>query len=432
MKFDTLKNIFQSTAFNMNLNKPFVFFFPFHSVGGVSILFLRLANFISSTFNVETYIVDYPDGYMAKSPRHSKVHLIPYAAEESVTIPNNSILVLQSDLPWGLPKNLLTNQNTTVFFWNCYPFNFIPVLPGRLKDWTSSSLLLTKLILNTLLLPSKHKCAKLVQLAVRHNALAFMDHPNFEVTTQCLGVQIKTPFFLPIMILDPLKEKKWRADQEHLTAVWLGRIADFKIFSLLRVAQDLKTTAEVHKKNVLFYIIGSGDREHILKSQISEGEYFKIVLIPHLSPDDLDPFLIEKADILFAMGTSALEGAKLGIPTILMNFSYSPISNRYKYNHFFETENYSLGDLISRKHEIHGYTMDQILEQLKGSQKELGQKSYSTFSAHHSLQKGIELFFESTQRSSLTYHELMANSFIRKPAFYVLWRLFKDFKQRMT
>ena len=34
--------------------------------------------------------------------------------------------------------------------------------------------------------------------------------------------------------------------------------------------------------------------------------------------DSLNRFLLNETDILFAMGTSALEGAKLGVPTVLL------------------------------------------------------------------------------------------------------------------
>ena len=40
--------------------------------------------------------------------------------------------------------------------------------------------------------------------------------------------------------------------------------------------------------------------------------------------------VLSQANIGFAMGTSALDIANLGIPTILLDFSYQPI-NFYKY-----------------------------------------------------------------------------------------------------
>ena len=43
------------------------------------------------------------------------------------------------------------------------------------------------------------------------------------------------------------------------------------------------------------------------------------------------------------MGTSAIEGARLGIPTILLDYSYKSINGFYKYEFIYEKEGFSLG-----------------------------------------------------------------------------------------
>lgn len=419
----------------MTDNRNYVFFFPYHGVGGVPVLFLRLADFISEKFDVITYVVDYPDGYMATNPRHKNVKLIEYDQGKNSLIPENSILILQSDLPWGLPKNLTVSQNTTVFFWNCYPFNLIPVFPGKVKEWTSSSLLITKLIVNSLLFPSRLKVVQFLKQTLANQALVFMDGPNYFATKYCLGTKIESPVFLPILIKNPsnvsLKPTNKDNNANSIRACWLGRIADFKIYSLLRVADDLKEAAAKQNIKIQLTIIGSGDREHILKEIISTSEFFTYELIPNVATHQLDQFLAEKVDVLFAMGTSALEGAKIALPTVSVDFSYRPILAGYKYRFIYEAENYSLGDIISEniKNE---HSMSDILTIYKQSSSEIADKCYRYFLAHHDLEKQIDLFLNLSQKSSLLFKDIISKRYTAKPWFYNLWKWIKLFRNIVT
>ena len=47
------------------------------------------------------------------------------------------------------------------------------------------------------------------------------------------------------------------------------------------------------------------------------------------------------------MGTAALEGAKLGIPTILLDISYKSIKSEYNYRWLYERDGKTLGDNIN-------------------------------------------------------------------------------------
>ena len=54
----------------------------------------------------------------------------------------------------------------------------------------------------------------------------------------------------------------------------------------------------------------------MLVKDVAKLSKYKVRLIDHLEEGSLNSFLLNETDILFAMGTSALEGAKLGIPTV--------------------------------------------------------------------------------------------------------------------
>jgi len=58
---------------------PKLFFcFPYRGVGGVPLLFLRIAEELSARSKAETYLVDYSDGFMAKHRKEGLSHFIEY------------------------------------------------------------------------------------------------------------------------------------------------------------------------------------------------------------------------------------------------------------------------------------------------------------------------------------------------------------------
>src|SRR5690606_16556910 len=66
--------------------------------------------------------------------------------------------------------------------------------------------------------------------------------------------------------------------------------------------------------------VGTGDYEPLLKQKLNELGY-SYRFVGETPKDKLDSVLIQY-DVLIGMGTSVLEGAKLGIPSIVMNGSY--------------------------------------------------------------------------------------------------------------
>ena len=113
----------------INFSKVY-FCFPYKSVGGVSILFLRLAYSLFEKYNFKCTLIDYKDGYMSKNANLDKVDIEFYDDLKKTIIVKDSIIVFQSMTPWSIFPNLVINKSTKVFFWTCHPFNFIPSYYG--------------------------------------------------------------------------------------------------------------------------------------------------------------------------------------------------------------------------------------------------------------------------------------------------------------
>ena len=72
-----------------------VFVFPYRGVGGVSLLFLRVGEYLSENLNCDVYLVDYNDGFMHQNASKS-VKLIEYSDVKECTIPSHSIVIFQN------------------------------------------------------------------------------------------------------------------------------------------------------------------------------------------------------------------------------------------------------------------------------------------------------------------------------------------------
>ena len=105
------------------MRKSVTFFFPYYDVSGVPVLFLNLAEFIAANHNYQVYIVDYKNGYMARNRnKNSKVKLIEFENGNRLYI-SNTILVMQSILPYAIRPELMISKSTKVFCKQCHCLN---------------------------------------------------------------------------------------------------------------------------------------------------------------------------------------------------------------------------------------------------------------------------------------------------------------------
>ncbi|SVE46177.1 uncharacterized protein METZ01_LOCUS499031, partial [marine metagenome] len=105
-----------------------------------------------------------------------------------------------------------------------------------------------------------------------------------------------------------------------------GRLDDFKIHILNYFIRSLNKSKYLKSHIINLTIIGSG--QYLFKISSTKNSNFHIEHFDDIGHNDLGSFL-EKTDIFAGMGTSALEAARYGIPTILLDFYYKKIKFSY-------------------------------------------------------------------------------------------------------
>lgn len=130
--------------------------------------------------------------------------------------------------------------------------------------------------------------------------------------------------------------------------MWIGRVdKDFKVLPLLRVIRDVASALNrgVLQGGIEFTIIGSGDSDDLLQKELTLITGIKFIWKGKVALSELKDLLTNNVDVLFAMGTSAIEGARFGIPTVIVQpFSHQEQEAELPYRWCHQTVGHATGE----------------------------------------------------------------------------------------
>lgn len=422
----------------MHQLKPSVYFiFPYRGVGGVPVLFVRMAEYLSHQGEIQAYLVDYPDGAMATLMKASDCNiLVPYQDDKTVVIPSGSHAVFQSMTPWSIFPQLKIAPDVRLLFWNCHPFNLVPTLPG-LRQYMQSHLYGSRQLLRTLLHGWRNTTRDFLVYLLNNHGIIFMDYANVVNTSRYLDIEIDSPKYLPIPIMMPLdlksnNKKYTKKSQKHSTPLhitWIGRVVDFKFYILKLTLEKLNFFAPLLNRPLIVTIIGDGALCSDLKALVKNWSNIKVVFINHIDLEKLPDYLHTNTDLIIAMGTSILEGAKLGIPSILLDFSYTEVDTHYHYQWLYTRQGYTLGDVIESQHLTSTTTsLLERIQELLSNPREQGLRCQLYTQQYHSLYTVARQFMNALNQSTATWGDLQQRSILQKSITYSVFRWLRKLK----
>ena len=400
------------------------FCFPSRDAGGMSLLFMRIAEYLSKTGQAETFLIDYEDGTMAINRDNSLTNFLTYSDDELVHIPGDSILILQS-MTWSIFPGLDVHKNTKVLFWTCYPFGLVPLLPG-MRTWMQASQNVSSIILNSVLYKFKLKMRNFSNLLINCDAIVFQDTACVKISQNYLNMSIMNPKFLNIPAMPCLKTKanpKQRIEDEKLLKfTWVGRIVDMKYFILKYAVAKLNAIQKSLGYKIEINIVGQGDYLSRLKRDCLAFNDVSINFIDHLALCDLDEFLLSGTDVLLAMGTSALEGAKLGVPTLLLDISYREVPEGFVFTWLHERSDNAIGEILCiNKIEIGNDSLKNKILQIINNYAEISEKELNNFTKNHALDTISESLLKFCLESKISWLMLAELGYLERGYFYRLF-----------
>ena len=418
----------------MDPRAPIYFVFPYRGVGGVSILFLRLAHKIAAETEHRCVLVDYPDGYMAQRANLELVEILYYSDETECLITGDAVVLFQSMTPWSIFPNLNITRDVRVLFWNCHPMNFAVQLPGLRRFSLKENSLIRK-ISKLLLISFRKTIASFVSYLDTNDGIVFMDRPNYLGTLKHAGVTIENPVYVPIPAPSrKLITRDFHAGNASLHFCWIGRIVDFKFFILKRLIADLSDISSlgIHKIPIILTVVGAGSHQVKLLQYGRENKSLLINFVDHMSEDEVDNFLIREVDILAAMGTSALEGAKYGIPTILLDFSYKTVDEKYIYSWLFQRDGFTLGDDLAylKPNGNSVGSLNLLISEFLTDGAAISSKTHSYFNKNHSIDVVAKKLLRALGKSSVKWGNLRKAGFVTPGFVYQIFRTLKRYFKR--
>lgn len=408
-------------------DREIVFCFPYRGAGGVSNQFLRLAEEIASRGNRKVFVVDYYDGFMAKNIKNKNVYLIEYNDNHDVVINKNSIVIFQVMTPWSIFPSLKIDKESRVLFWHCHPNNLIPSIPFYTGVASNS-------VFRSFVFIFLHKYWKTLKifhkLLIKNNALIYIDGVNADSTNIFLNVTDPKRKIIPIPIPTSSKNilekhKLINKEMKNIRFCWVGRIADFKYPILLYSLVKLNAISSKYVSSFEVDIIGDGEYLDFLKSDVTDLPNIKVNFLGELSRESVNEYLMCTPDVMLAMGTSAVEGASIGLPVILLNFSYSKVDEGYVYN-FLHRDNpeASVGQVIDNKNlQPNNTSLENCINEVLDNYEALSIESKNYADSVHSLNKITDMLLEQLTKTSLTWGAMEDSGVLNKGLLYSVKKL---------
>jgi len=399
--------------------REIMFFFPYRGIGGVPVLFLRLAHALAQRHpDVQLGLIDYPDGYMSRHVNDERIEIITLEPGKKIIVDDGAVVVLQSLPLWRLPGELAFQPGVRFLLWHLHPFNIAPGSHWLTYGGASPSL---PFRLKSILFASqRRKLRKLVEACHQHNGLVFMDGANLDGVRVATAARITNPVYVPV----PGSADTTNQEHAHMKpstpfrCAWVGRLEDFKIPILVYSMQRVASYSEKVGRPVVFHVVGDGkDVAEILRLRDKlNSSLFTVVVHGVLPLNELDAFLLKYVDLLFAMGTAALEGAKLGLPVVLLDFSYTQITGDYLYRYLFDSQTYTLGSPIKDSNYLTGNkSLEGIMEQLGGDEyATCAERTQRYYLMNHGMESVLGKFIDAVSKTEFTY-SMVRRSGLQRP-----------------
>lgn len=356
-----------------------VFYFPWPEVSGGPFYLTRIANAIADTKEYDVYYVDYKGGLANTLLKNKDIEVLIYDNEgKKYTIFKDEPIVLVMVIYWAHMVPIMHPDSKVVFLnWhNCC----IPVLKG---DWHCTTRFVNKFL----------------ELVRDTSSVFFLDKTHL-LAQNTDKIKFKEEY-VPITIPERNKVVKQEIVKEgERNIAVLGRLVLDKIFAVTDLVDNIIAARDNIKTNI--YVIGEGDCQDMLFNK-KLPSYIKLIKCKTMDIDKIIDLFCKKVDILFAMGTSVLDGASVKLPSVIIPNDTVPFScNRYSY--LFESEGYALGwgpDQIDEL-DIQTHTVAEILDDIyvRDKKKEVGDKCYDYYVKNHT--SNLEMFREAIAASTLT------------------------------
>jgi hypothetical protein len=356
-------------------SKSLTFYYPSRSIGGAQNLIARLAELLATDMDLLVYIIDFEDGFIWSKLKNIKnVSLLHFNNDSKIDLANDTTLVIFPSYFERIPNVINTKTNANLIVWFIQPYLLIslPVVKNVLKFFIPFRVNKVRALLNAL---------------NTANALLFMDWENFNINKKYFGLKFE-PTYLPI----PTKSRSVsfvKKQRDVVNIAWMGRISGEKVETVKYVFNDILTYNKKNQNRIRFHVIGDGEKMDDFKAGLKDDASESIVFKGVLVGKELEQYLLEEIDCMFAMGTSALDSSMYKIPTVVLDIAskgFDKLGYTYKYKWIYDIKEFTLGQDISYVNSANQLSLANVIEQLTtDSDNNIGLKCFEYAFSNHNI-----------------------------------------------
>ena len=329
--------------------------------------------------------------------------LVPLSRLENF-ISSDDVIVLTNINDTPLLEKIKHKKNKIVFY-SVHPDTFFSSYPFYM-DYLCNQ---------------KQKALELISILYEHHSLHFMDWPNLKAVYDKGDIKFDKISYLPVPVMSYLNKYRNTRPAVPFIITSLGRGNDTeKVYPILKVLEDLNRIGATVKLSIITDI--NTLYQQMIKEYVPNNQ-IKIDYINNLQGESLDNYLLQYSSLHIAQGTSALEGAKLGIPTILIDAAREKFPDNYLYRWLYECEDFCLGGEIKNGQLPYnnGRSLSEILETIstdEGYRKE-SEACRLYLEKNHSIKSFVDRLEEACNKTTMTTSDY-CNTRFSKNMYYIL------------
>lgn len=375
-----------------------VFFYPSKVVGGAEYLFYRMAKQLVDR-GFEVSYIDYEKGFIANKIKTNQdnINVIKYNIFNYYKLEKTTTLIVPLSFLFAVPS--FFRGDFKVFLWSIHP-KTLEYIVKTLHKYSLQSDNLTVY-------------ADFMRSFIQLKGLYFMDLDNFYYQNKIFDLKIREVSYLPIPC--PMKEgkKTFSETKKSIDIGWLGRLSSEKRYSVANIIDNCnRYLTENQDEKINLHIIGEGDYADYLKSK-ETNDRLSVFFVGTLVGKALDDYLLDHVEVMFAMGTSALEASALRIPTVILDHSLIPFDIENKFRFLYESDEFSLGNSYEEKLTKTTHSFQDIVEIIKSPKKlkQKGEECYSYFIENHSESRVTDILESALKENQLTHRIIKSTKF---------------------
>lgn len=386
---------------------------PGRQAGGANLLLARSAARLAHRHGFQLSLVDFEDGATHALWRTEGIpfDFQRYEVGGDIKIGRADVVIVSLLGAKLFPDRLKGNTAVRLLAWCTAPQDAFKFLPPA-YFFNNCSWSVKAALARGVFSAHRGRIAKFLSEGASRGGVIFMDVHCHDINERLFGPGI-APAIIPICtgVTDETPRPSFPNSGK---AYWVGRVTDFKTEPFIAMTRALLRPGSPIKQVV---VIGDGADLEKSKERLSG---LPVTWLGYVEPSRLDKELKENADIIFGHGTALLEGAKLGIPSLLVDGTYEKIKSDEVRSEWLHLCQPGYVMKICAAKELYGRPVDVCLGELNNDSERISKADYHHWKDYHHPDVIADKLAEVISHGDYTYDDFLRSGAAKPGGFGAL------------